>query len=332
MKYSPIAVLLAILALAACKKDNDTTTLPSLSGLAITRPSAYLASGSQMEIQADILSIVGPDGEKPVIGLYWQLNSGDKDTLKVDGNALMIDLSDPNLETKYKDSPLLRHTLNLEGDGEYTLYCYAFSKGYYSTSDYCRVNAVTPSTVVSGIPGQNPVSLGEQTYWTIDVAGKIWTANNIYDPSAGLSFRDCDVLDRGMGRLYSWTQAQALCPAGWHLPTAAEFKNSFGDADGIILAGDLIVDAKFQDKEMWAYNADVHFSNSYGFNAIPAGYVDTNDQYNTWSHYGHYAFFWTADEHDGLGTYLYLYEKEPQARWAHGDKQTLYMSVRCVKD
>lgn len=336
MKYRHIAALLAVLALAACKKDDADSTLPTLSGITVTHPTAYLATGSSVKVVADIRDIQGPTGQKPLVGIYWQLNGEERDTVKVDGQILYIDLSDKNLGAKYESEykERLSKWLNLEKDGEYSLYCYAFpkEKDFYGTSDYCKVYAVDPATVVSGVLGMNPVEFGDQRYWTITAGGKTWTANNLYDPSAGLSFRDCQVLDRGMGRLYSWEEARNVCPSGWHLPTAAEFATSFGDAEGVINAGDLIVDARFQDREMWTYNADVHFTNTYGFNAIPAGYVDKNDPFNTWDHYGHYAFFWTADESDGMGTYLYLYDKHPEVRKTNGDKNTLYLSVRCVQD
>ncbi|MBR4775693.1 MAG: hypothetical protein IK008_06315 [Bacteroidales bacterium] len=338
MRFSTIAAgaaLFSLVTLAACKKDDADSTLPSLSGMELNDFAAYLATGTNLELQADVRNVVGPDGEKPTVYVCWQLNSEAKDTVKTDdGSILYIDLSDKNLEAKWESQykEKLKRTLSLSEDGEYTLYCYAYASGYYGTSDYIYVNAVTPETVVTGAMGLNPVQFGEQSYWTVTRNGKKWTANNLYDPSAGLSFRQCEVLDRGMGRLYNWTEAQSLCPAGWHLPTVAEFQTAFGDANGDIPAGDLIVDALFQKREMWTYNADVQFTNATGFAALPAGYVDTNDPFNTWDHYGHYAFFWTADQNADLGTYLYLYEKEPLVRKAHGDKNTLYMSVRCVED
>lgn len=338
MKYSKIAAgatFLALLALAACKKDDADSTLPSLSGMELNDFAAYLATGSVLDLQADVRNVVGPEGEKPTVFVCWQLNSEAKDTVKTaDGSVLYIDLSDENLdarwESEYKDK--LKKTLTLSEDGEYTLNCYAYASGYYGTSDNIYVNAVTPETVVSKTYDLNPVQIGDQTYYTVTKNGKKWMSNNLYDPSAGISFRDCGVLDRGMGRLYTWTEAQALCPAGWHLPTEVEFRTAFGDAEGIISAGDLIVDALFQGREMWTYNADVQFTNSTGFAALPAGYVDTNDVFNTWNHYGHYAFFWTADENENLGTYLYIYEKFPLVRRNHADKNTLYMSVRCTED
>ena len=338
MRFSKIAAgaaLLAIMALAACKKDDDTTTLPSLSGISLNSFPAYLATGSVLDVQADIRSIEGSDGQKPVISVYWVLNSEVKDTVKTaDGSVLRIDLSDENLETRweseYKDQ--LKKSLTLSADGEYNLYCYAYASSYYSSSASIVVNAVTPENVVTGADYRDPVDFGEQTYWTVTRSGKKWTANNVYNPSSGVSYRQCDVLDRGMGRLYNWTEARTVCPAGWHLPTVAEFVTAFGDADGNIWAGDLIVNASFLGNEMWTYNADVQFTNSTGFCALPAGYVDMNDQYNTWNHYGHYAFFWTADSNSDLGTYLYIYEKEPLVRMTGGDKNTLYLSVRCVED
>ena len=275
-----------------------------------------------ISVQKDMLA----DNNQPLIGVYWLLNGEQKDTVKTADGSVILLAPDQWKETE------LKKTLTLESDGEYTLSCYAFADGYYSSSASVTVTAVTPETVVSGNEGQDPVPFGEQTYWTISRSGKKWTANNLYNPTAGVSYRQCDVLDRGMGRLYSWTEAQTLCPAGWHLPTVAEFQAAFGDAEGNISAGDLIVNALFQGSEMWTYNADVRFTNLTGFSALPAGYVNTNDLLNTWNQYGHYACFWTADANGDMGTYLYIYEKEPQVRKNPGDKNTLYLSVRCTED
>ena len=331
MRFSKIAAGAALFSLVALADS----TLPSLSGMQLNDFAAYLATGTNLELQADVRNVVGPDGEKPTVYVCWQLNSEAKDTVKTsDGSVLYIDLSDKDLDAKweslYKDK--LKKTLTLSEDGEYTLYCYAFASGYYGTSDYIYVNSVTAETVVSRTMYLNPIQIGGRTYYTTTRNGKKWMSNNIYDPSAGISFRNCDVLDRGMGRLYNWTEAQAICPVGWHIPTVAEFQTAFGNAEGNISSGDLIVDGLFQGREMWTYNADVRFTNLTGFAALPAGYVDTTDLFNTWDHYGHYACFWTADQSAELGTYFYIYEKEPQVRKTYGDKNSLYMSVRCVEN
>ena len=56
------------------------------------------------------------------------------------------------------------------------------------------------------------------------------------------------------------------------------------------------------------------------------------DTINTYDKWGEYASWWTSDEDGELGTYLYLFEQEPKARTAKGDKSSLYLGVRCVKD
>lgn len=300
------AALLALLPAVSCKKTEDeTSNTPTLSGLTINQVPPFLAKGTTLTYKANVSSLMVSKGDIPSVGLYWQVNSAKRDTLT------------KNTAQTNPDYVYTADTL-----GTYNVFCYAFASGYYNASASSSFIVVDPATVLKGV---------EEATET-EVNGITWKTSNLNNASCGLSFRNSAVLDAPIGRMYTWEEAQTACPAGWHLPSLQDFKTSFADASGDILAQDLMADATFRDEKMWEYFTAVQINNKYGFNAIPTGYIDAMDTINTYDKWGEYASWWTSDEDGELGTYLYLFEQEPKARTAKGDKSSLYLGVRCVKD
>lgn len=299
--------LLTILTVEGCKKSDDSSeTNPSLSGLTINEAPVFLAKGTVLTFKADARSLTVSKGDMPsAVGLYWQVNSAQKDTLTKD-----VSLSNPDF------------VYTVDTLGTYNVFCYAFADGVYNASASSSFIAVDPSLVLTGTAPEEEISAG----------GLTWKARNLNNPACGLSFRNSTVIDEPLGRLYSWEEAQSACPAGWHLPSTADFVTSFADASGDILSGDLMADASFREEKMWEYWPQVTITNKYGFNALPVGYIDSLDTISTYDNWGEYACWWTSDSSEGQGVYLYLYEELPKAQMGKGDKNTLYMSVRCVKD
>ena len=152
------------------------------------------------------------------------------------------------------------------------------------------------------------------------------------------------------GYLYNWTAAmhglsasgtnpvgiQGICPAGWHLPTEAEFSqllDYMGSQEEFIVGGySSNVAMAMAYTEGWmacntnytiGYNQSLN--NASGFSARPAGYY-----HGSYDNFGQHACFWTATESSELSAYsLELYNN---ASWAsipaYGKDYAL--SVRCV--
>ena len=310
MKKSILAgiILLTVLALAGCNKSSSTTTSkPSLSGLTINEAPPFVSIGTELAFTADVNSIIASDGSSPEkIGIFWQVNTASVDTLTKD-------VSKVNPEYYVKADTL----------GTYIVYCYAFcGTDYYVASANTTFQAIDPASVLKRMGPEDEITVG----------GKTWATRNASHATLGLSYRNSPILDQVVGRLFTWEEARKVCPDGWHLPTVAEFENSFAGEDGTIPAGDLMVNASFAGKEMWTYWPEVSITNKFGFNAIPIGYIDTQDYFSTYDKYGEYAMWWTADEDGDTGIYFYIYERYPDVRKGQGDKNSLAMSVRCVKD
>jgi uncharacterized protein (TIGR02145 family) len=153
------------------------------------------------------------------------------------------------------------------------------------------------------------------------------------------------------GRLYSWTAAmniassyqsvpaaavisapqQGVCPAGWHIPTDAEW-TTLEDAVG----GEDVAGTALKSTSGWYDDGDG--TDAYGFSAFPAG-----DRYNggDFGSVGSRAYFWSATEH---GTdraphrYLsYSYDIEhtyyhTENMYTNNSFKSDAFSVRCLKD
>lgn len=302
MKKLYISALLAVLAslTLSCKKDNSTTSYPSLSGLSITQQPPYVSVGDVLTFEYDRSDITVSTGSMPVVGIYWQVNSAKRDTLTEN-----IAISNPAF------------TYKVDTLGNYTVTCNAYAGSeYYGTSASSEFQAIDPATALTGT--------GANT--TATIAGKTWTAVNLSTPGSGLAYKYAEVSSQPLGRYYTWQEATTACPSGWHLPSAAEWDTLGEDA------GELMADAYFLEEKMWEYWPGVNITNSTGFNAIPAGYADRSFATASFSGLGEYAAFWTADSTGDTAEYRYIIIKQPKIHKGQGSITSLALSVRCVKD
>ncbi|MBQ1913322.1 MAG: hypothetical protein II171_07165 [Bacteroidales bacterium] len=312
---SIIALCLILAAPVGCNKEEETTTTPSLSGLSISCENTtsksvptYIAVGDELTFTADVSKLYVSDGSEELgtVGLYWQVGSDYKDTL--------------TRNIKVQNPPL---TFRFDATGKYAIVCYAYSdKGYYNASASTNTRVIDPETSLTGLSGERAAG---GAYRTVSLNGLLWQAENLYEENTGASYEDSPVVDSVLGRYYTWTQAQTACPEGWRLPTAAEW-DALGEE-----AGRLMANAFFLEERMWPINIQFEINNETGFNAIPAGYRDNTAGYYAQAGYGEYALFWTADEDGDKAEYRYIFGKNPQIQKGKGDKNTLALSVRCVK-
>lgn len=308
--------LVAVLLAPGCKKDESTTTLPSLTGLGMNTVTPFVREGTTLEFKADIESITatststGTTVTQPdAIGLYWQVNgSGQRDTLT------------RNIK---KSNPVYRYTADTLGT--YNVYCYAYASGYYNASAYITFKAIDPLTVLTGLKTEGAVSFDGKIHRTVVIGEKAWLAENLYT-EGGRLYGNAEVLESVFGRYYTWEEALTACPDGWHLPTDAEFDTLGLDAR------DLMAEATFDKEKMWEYWPGMDPTNELGFNAIPCGYMDLA-QPSSELGYLEYAAWWTADEYDDLrATFRYIYEDDPLLETDKGSKTSLALNVRCVQD
>lgn len=194
-----------------------------------------------------------------------------------------------------------------------------------------------------------------QTYTTVTIGQTIWMAENLsWLPSVspvasgslidpyyyvygynGFSTQEARLTSSYLtyGVLYNWTAAQSACPAGWRLPSDAdwqELERHFGMSSDDAMADRFrntgSVGEKLKTTSGWMEEGNG--SDIYGFGALPSGYRARGGEFR---YQGSYAPFWTADEQDNLATYRGLYYYNDGVYRADWYK-TAGFAVRCVKE
>lgn len=184
---------------------------------------------------------------------------------------------------------------------------------------YCLSDADTPVFFATFAPlqlGFMTDSRDGNQYDTTQIGTQIWMAENLRYESQGSSSGGTKPL-LSFGRKYNWTEAQSLCPIGWHLPSDTEWNvlESYLGMDTISRVGDYGEELK--SVSGWGLsngNNNTHF-NAYPTMAIPS------------SGFGSLEIFWTATDsisrilgsnHNGIGTFPSLADN--------------YHSCRCIKN
>jgi len=146
------------------------------------------------------------------------------------------------------------------------------------------------------------------------------------------------------GRLYDWATAmdlpsdcnfaycaskikakhKGICPAGFHIPTDAEWDALYRNADGTSGSG-----AKLKTKNDWkVYSGRPSGTDALGFAALPGGFGNSiGNFYST----GFRSFWWSSSENIAKYAYgrgLHFHEKAYRDKYV---KSSLF-SVRCVKN
>jgi len=160
-------------------------------------------------------------------------------------------------------------------------------------------------------------------YRTITIGGVTWMAENLkYKPVIGAFYFDNDVNNiHTYGVLYEWDTAVKTCPAGWHLPSGAEFQNLSNYIEQKANWGKIIGD-----------------SSSFG---IQLGGMQ--DYEGTFSEMDESAYFWTSTEYSKNNaeyfSYLLIHDKpvidisrREDVADIHGTEKSNKYSVRCLKN
>lgn len=173
-----------------------------------------------------------------------------------------------------------------------------------------------------------------KNYKTVAIGGKTWMAENLnFDNSAiATGSIDSSFCYDGIpancekyGRLYQEYAATTVCPEGWRLPTADDWrdltttaKSEFGDNNGSLRA--------VGEWENTIFGDNVTATNASGFSALPAGYRAKTGECDG---EGTKAYFWGEDNMNHYAWILsnqYDMEKESMQRGYYA------YAVRCVKD
>jgi len=149
------------------------------------------------------------------------------------------------------------------------------------------------------------------------------------------------------GRLYQWNAAmasstssgaQGICPAGWHVPTSAEYNSLEAYTNTVsqyYCSGNSAYTAKaLASTSGWASSGtcdagtNQSTNNASGFNAFPAGSRDPNSSFRDISLA---ISLWSSTLSGGspMGHYL-IYDQESMLNWVNNP--AFAVSVRCLKN
>ncbi len=169
-----------------------------------------------------------------------------------------------------------------------------------------------------------------KTYRAVTIGELTWMAENLatHKDLNGGSTVTCRTnaadqdFETKYGCLYNWDDANRVCPAGWHLPTAKEFEHLWNQGSGSSIVEKL---AALRARD-WGNNSPG--TDLFAFTALPAGYFDSADYYIDST-----AAFWTStsDEAASLPQAFNYMLAAQYINTASQDKK-VKSSVRCVKD
>lgn len=157
------------------------------------------------------------------------------------------------------------------------------------------------------------------------VVGKLrWMSKNLNVKTKGsFCYQQKNENCRKYGRLYTFEEARKICPAGWRLPTDAEWTETtqlLGENDG----------QKLKSKFGWANDegSSGNGSDSIGFQALPSGIVYEGD----FMYLGHHAYFWTATARDSATAYYRSLSYDASESYRYYNFKTAGYAVRCVQN
>ena len=283
-----LAVAAIAVAAAACKKDEETTTLPSLEGRVTFSIDRFIGINEEVTMTAS--GAINPSGGE--ITYTWAVSPA-------------ISESDEDDETGENSATGTEFTMNF-GDRlrTYTVTCSASASGYYGISSSRSTTVVRPGldgegsitgTDISGLESIAAENGGKYYYRTI--GGLDWFVQNLADKEPvspdtdeyGIPYGNVEVMSDIFGRYYSYNEAVKACPDGWRLPTESEWEECLetaGNTDGAagnqgdegFQTGMLMADVHFNGEKMWEFWPEVDITDSKGFSAMPVGYANMADR------------------------------------------------------
>jgi uncharacterized protein (TIGR02145 family) len=128
------------------------------------------------------------------------------------------------------------------------------------------------------------------------------------------------------GALYNWYAVNTgkLCPAGWHVPTDADWTilNNY-------LGGESVAGGKLKETGTTHWIDNMYATNETGFTALPGG---SRWDYESFCCLGYSSFWWSTTPYDAsYAWYRQIDSSYPNLYRNYQDKYK-GMSVRCIKD
>ncbi|MBR2308412.1 MAG: hypothetical protein IKA48_14660, partial [Fibrobacter sp.] len=167
-------------------------------------------------------------------------------------------------------------------------------------------------------------------YKTVVIGTQQWMTENLNDSTSGsYCYNDIASYCNTYGRLYEWSTAVRVCPAGWHLPTRAEWRILFDAVGGEDYAGYLLKSASG-----WNNNGSSsgNGSGTYPFSVKPAGDRNLTSSGPAYSGLGKNAKFWTSTKDYENNMFYVEFSYNENNVYEDAVFSDFDFSVRCVQD
>ncbi|MCF0172532.1 MAG: hypothetical protein HUJ91_02190 [Bacteroidales bacterium] len=315
--YTILAIMAAGLLSGSC--IETTATYQYMEGTVSFSIPEYIYTGELVELTAS--GIYEP--AEPNYG--WVITSIQTDTLL--GKSIVV---------QFPDEP-----------AEYTVKAIAKHNDYISSSTSKLITTVDTARFTGSLLGR---SFADQKSFTDPRDGRgyfyeqfgdlDWFTENLAWEGKGSVFADAPVMNHILGRYYTWLEAKESCPAGWRLPTNADWESlsevicdermAF-DVEWTGAASAVTCDVYFNGERFWPFSVNNSHEAKYAWNPLPCGYRQNNSgQCLCVSEYG---MWWSADlSPDNLAYYRYIYWDSDAFCPENTSQDHIALSVRCVRD
>lgn len=194
-------------------------------------------------------------------------------------------------------------------------------------------------TYCYGCGGEITDSRDGKKYKTVCIGNQVWMAEDLkYEADSSLCYNNIATFCETYGRLYKWPSVlggaaptaaapsgvRGVCPAGWHIPSVAEWYILFDAVGGVSTAAAMLKDTSL----LWNQPNTVS-NNPYGFSALPGGVGGANSTY--FVNEGYYCLYMTTNDSSGYPKGIWM---NSQQTYPVVINETNYSrkSCRCVKD
>jgi uncharacterized protein (TIGR02145 family) len=159
-------------------------------------------------------------------------------------------------------------------------------------------------------------------YKTVVIGDQTWVAEdlNIATKEGSWCYGDKDPCTH---RLYNWKAATESCPAGWHLPSEAEWLQLIATG-----GGDSVAAQRLKASKGWKAS-DAAPTNATGFSALPGGYRNHGAVFGGQDTEG---YWWSTTELGGGAWYFSMRYDSPMVKKYGSNHKGGGFSVRCIKD
>jgi len=174
-----------------------------------------------------------------------------------------------------------------------------------------------PSINANGIFKKTPVEHGGEYYEAVLLGEQVWLTKNLNNnTSGGVCYNNDAGNCSAYGKLFDFETAKTACPAGWYLPSDAEWIQLTDYVGGSVAAA-----GKLKAKNFGG-------TDEYGFSALPGGFGIPAGPFGS---VGEYGYWWSSTE-SGPEQNVYNRQIGRNATINRGQSaKNNFFSVRCLQ-